>query len=60
MPYLKKYFHFLPRYSHMVNLLKSVLVPLSALLQTLCGEKTGIYFPKKPSLNLSKQGAAEI
>jgi hypothetical protein len=44
VPYLKKYFPFLPSYSHMVNLLKSVLVPLCALLQTLFGEKTGIYF----------------
>lgn len=43
-PHLKEYFPFLPSYSHMVNLLKSVLVPLCALLQTLCGEKTGIYF----------------
>jgi hypothetical protein len=44
LTHLKKDFHFLPSYSHMVNLLKSVLVPMSALLQTLKGEKTGIYF----------------
>lgn len=44
MLYLKKYFLFLPSYSHMVNLLKSVLIPLCALMQTLTGEQTGIYF----------------
>src|SRR5690348_6760909 len=44
MLYLKKYFPFLPSYSHMVNLLKSVLIPLCVLMQTLTGEQTGIYF----------------
>lgn len=37
-------FPFLPSYSHMVNLLKSILVPLCVFVQSLSGEKTGIYF----------------
>ncbi len=44
MIYLRKAFPFLPSYSHMVNLLKSVLVPLCVFVQSLSGEKTGIYF----------------
>jgi hypothetical protein len=44
IPHLKKYFPFLPSYSHMVNLLKSVLVPLCVFVQSLSGEKTGFYF----------------
>ena len=44
MPYLKKYFPFLPSYSHMVNILKSILVPMCIFVQSLAGEKTGIYF----------------
>lgn len=44
MVHLKKEFPFLPSYSHMVNLMKSVLIPLCAFMQTLSGEKTGIYF----------------
>lgn len=42
--YLRKAFPFLPSYSHIVNCLKSILIPLSAFMQTLTGEKTGIYF----------------
>lgn len=44
MPHLRDAFPNLVSYSHMVNLLKSVLVPLCAFLQTLKGEQTGIYF----------------
>ena len=44
MSHLKRLFPFLPSYSHMVNLLKSVLVPLCVFVQSLAGEKTGIYF----------------
>ena len=44
MVHLKKAFPFLPSYSHMVNCMKSVLIPLCAFMQTLSGEKTGIYF----------------
>jgi Transposase DDE domain len=44
IPHLQREFPFLPSYSHMVNLLKSVLVPLCAFMQSLVGEKTGIYF----------------
>lgn len=44
IPILKKYFPFLPSYSHMVNLLKNVLVPMCSFMQTLTGEQTGIYF----------------
>ena len=43
-PHLKAYFSFLPSHSHMVNLLKSVLVPLCIFTQSLAGEETGIYF----------------
>ena len=42
--YLQKAFPELVSYSHMVNLLKTILVPLCVFLQTLRGEKTGIYF----------------
>jgi len=42
--HLQKFFPFLPSYSHMVNLLKSVLIPLCSFVQSLSGEKTGIYF----------------
>lgn len=42
--HLRTYFPFLPSYSHMVNLLKSILVPLCGFVQSLTGEKTGIYF----------------
>ena len=44
IPHLKNAFPFLPSYSHMVNLLKSTIVPLCVFLQGLTGEKTGIYF----------------
>lgn len=44
VPYLKTYFPFLPSYSHMVNLMKSILIPLCIFVQSLTGEKTGIYF----------------
>jgi hypothetical protein len=44
IPHLKKYFPFLPSYSHMVNLLKSILVPMCVFVQSLAGEDTGIYF----------------
>ena len=44
VPHLKPYFSFLPSYSHMVNLMKSVLVPLCIFVQSLTGEQTGIYF----------------
>ena len=44
IPHLKEAFPFLPSYSHMVNLLKSVLVPMCIFVQSLTGEKTGIYF----------------
>jgi hypothetical protein len=44
IPHLKSYFSFLPSYSHIVNLMKSVLVPLCIFIQGLTGEKTGIYF----------------
>lgn len=42
--YLQKDFPELVSYSHIVNLLKTILVPLCALLQSLKGEQTGIYF----------------
>lgn len=44
IPHLKSAFPFLPSYSHMVNLLKSTIVPLCVFLQGLTGEQTGIYF----------------
>jgi hypothetical protein len=44
MKHLQGAFLFLPSYSHMVNLLKSILVPLCVFVQGLRGEKTGIYF----------------
>ena len=44
VPHLQAYFPFLPSYSHMVNLMKSVIVPLCVFVQSLTGEKTGIYF----------------
>ena len=44
MLHLKEAFPFLPSYSHMVNLLKSILVPMCVFVQRLAGEKTGIYF----------------
>jgi len=44
MPHLRNAFPNLVSYSHIVNLLKSVLIPLCVFLQTLTGEKTGIYF----------------
>jgi hypothetical protein len=44
IPHLKIYFPFLPSYSHMVNLMKSVIVPLCIFVQGLTGEETGIYF----------------
>ena len=44
IPHLKSYFPSLPSYSHMVTLMKSVLVPLCVFVQGLTGEKTGIYF----------------
>ena len=44
VPHLKAYFPFLPSYSHMVNLMKSVIIPLCVFVQSLAGEKTGIYF----------------
>ncbi len=44
MIHLQKDFPFLPSYSHMVNLMKSVLVPLCIFVQSLTGEQTGIYF----------------
>jgi hypothetical protein len=44
MAHLRGAFPFLPSYSHMVNLLKSILVPLCVFVQSLTGEKTGIYF----------------
>lgn len=42
--HLRSCFPFLPSYSHMVNLLKTILVPLGIFMQLLRGEKTGIYF----------------
>jgi hypothetical protein len=42
--HLREHFPFLPSYSHMVNLLKSILMPLCIFVQSLTGEKTGIYF----------------
>jgi len=44
IPYLRGYFPQLVSYSRFVELLKSVSIPLCAFLQTLTGEKTGIYF----------------
>lgn len=44
MLHLRHAFPGLVSYSHMVNLLKSVLVPVCAFVQSLSGEKTGIYF----------------
>ena len=44
MIHLRKEFPFLPSYSHMVNILKSILAPLCVFLYGLSGEKTGIYF----------------
>ena len=40
MTHLRDAFPFLPSYSHMVNLLKSVLVPMCIFVQSLAGEKT--------------------
>lgn len=42
--HLQKDFPFLPSYSHRVSLLKSVLIPLCVFVQSLSGERTGIYF----------------
>lgn len=42
--YLKKAFPRLVSYTRMVSLIKSVMLPLCFFLQTLIGEKTGIYF----------------
>jgi hypothetical protein len=42
--HLRDAFPGLVSYSHMVNLLKSILVPLCVFVQSLTGEKTGIYF----------------
>lgn len=44
MTHLRDAFPGLVSYSHMVNLLKSILVPLCVFVQSLTGEKTGIYF----------------
>jgi hypothetical protein len=42
--YLCREFPGLVSYCRMVSLLKSVLIPLCVFIQTLSGEKTGIYF----------------
>lgn len=42
--HLRKHFPGLVSYSRFVSLIKSVVVPLCAFSQSLCGEKTGIYF----------------
>ena len=42
--HLKEVFPKLVSYSHFVNLMKSILVPLCIFTQCLKGEKTGIYF----------------
>src|SRR5262245_31659915 len=39
MIHMRNYFPFLPSYSHMVNLLKSVLVPLCVFVQSLTVQK---------------------
>lgn len=44
MVHLRDSFPHLVSYSHMVNLLKSVAIPLCVFIQSLTGEKTGIYF----------------
>jgi Transposase DDE domain len=44
MVHMRNYFPSLPSYSHMVNLLKSVLVPLCVFVQSLTVQRTGIYF----------------
>jgi hypothetical protein len=44
MVYLRESFPHLVSYSHVVNLLKSVAIPLCIFIHTLKGEKTGIYF----------------
>lgn len=41
---LKPFFPHAVSYPRFISLIKSVLVPLSCFLQTLSGEKTGIYF----------------
>ena len=41
IPHLKAAFPFLPSYSHMVNLMKSVLVPLCIFVQSLTGKLFG-------------------
>jgi Transposase DDE domain len=42
--YLREAFPNLISYSHFVNHVKSILVPLCIFAQSLKGEKTGIYF----------------
>lgn len=42
--HLQPYFPGLVSYPRFVTLIKSVVVPLCSFVQTLCGEKTGIYF----------------
>jgi hypothetical protein len=44
MTHLRDSFPDLVSYSHMVNLLKSIAVPLCIFVQSLTGEQTGIYF----------------
>jgi hypothetical protein len=44
IPYLKELFPGLVSYNRFIELLKSISIPLCAFLQTLLGEKTGIYF----------------
>ena len=44
MIHLRQEFPGLVSYCRMVSLLKSVLIPLCVFVQTLSGEKTGIYF----------------
>jgi hypothetical protein len=42
--HLRDSFPDLVSYSHRVNLLKSIAIPLCVFIQSLTGEKTGIYF----------------